>query len=130
LPGVGFNSASDDGGVSWQKAPAQLADSFRALAVGGARLWSASDDLFQRRSGGKWTPRLVGEKVESLASSSEAVGKGTRWIRPAEGRKPAVKEMGIECYGTGKIKCQACGGTDVMANVSLPVNPDLNSAGF
>lgn len=30
-----------------------------------------------------------------------------------------MKEMCLDCYGTGRIRCQHCGGTGVMPNVSL-----------
>jgi hypothetical protein len=30
-----------------------------------------------------------------------------------------MREMCLDCYGTGRIKCQACGGTGVMPNISL-----------
>jgi NAD-dependent SIR2 family protein deacetylase len=30
-----------------------------------------------------------------------------------------MREMCLDCYGTGRIKCQACGGTGVRPNISL-----------
>jgi hypothetical protein len=30
-----------------------------------------------------------------------------------------MKEMCFPCYGTGQIRCLACGGTGVMPNISL-----------
>jgi hypothetical protein len=30
-----------------------------------------------------------------------------------------MKEMCLPCYGTGQIRCQVCGGTGVMPNISV-----------
>ena len=30
-----------------------------------------------------------------------------------------MKEMCLDCYGTGQIKCLVCGGTGIMPDISL-----------
>jgi hypothetical protein len=30
-----------------------------------------------------------------------------------------MKEMCLDCFGTGRVKCQVCGGTGVMPDISL-----------
>ncbi|MBO0857126.1 MAG: hypothetical protein J2P21_01460 [Chloracidobacterium sp.] len=65
---------SDDGGASWQKAPAQLADSLKALVISDGQLWGVGHEMIlsSADNGGAWAPRLIGEKVESLAASGES----------------------------------------------------------
>jgi len=41
-----------------------------------------------------------------------------------------MNEMCLNCYGTGVVTCQVCGGTGVMPNVSLLDEDCLKCKGF